>query len=77
MRYGGQGWGYSVYVGTPNITIANSLFTRGKDTGIYFEGEMPAALARNRFPVGNTIAAAWLSSRQCAHLHAGRRPGDR
>ena len=59
VRYGGHNYGYSVYVGTPNVTLADSLFTRGKGTGIYFEGAMPPTLARNRF-VSNTETAAWL-----------------
>ena len=48
-----------VYVGTPNVTLADSTFAYAKGAGIYFEGAMPPTLARNRF-VGNTVAAAWL-----------------
>jgi RHS repeat-associated protein len=59
VRYGGHNYGYSVYVATPNVTLVDSLFTLGKGTGIYFEGALPATLARNRF-VRNTEAAAWL-----------------
>jgi RHS repeat-associated protein len=60
VRYGGERWGYSVYVGTPNITIADSTFSRNNGSAIFFEGALPATLARNRF-VGNSGAAAWLS----------------
>jgi RHS repeat-associated protein len=60
VRYGGERWGYSVYVGTPNIIITDSTFSRNNGSGIFFEGAMPATLARNRF-TGNTSAAAWLS----------------
>ncbi|MCX6033147.1 MAG: right-handed parallel beta-helix repeat-containing protein [Chloroflexi bacterium] len=60
VRYGGHLYGYSVYVGTPNITLADSTFASNKGNGIYFEGAMPPILARNRF-TGNTAAAAWLS----------------
>ena len=66
VRYGGYGYGYAVYVGVSNVTIADSLFANANGTAIYFEGAMPATLTRNRF-TGNTVAAAWLSSRR-AHL---------
>ena len=59
VRYGGYYYGYSVYVNTPNITLADSTFANGNGNGIFFEGAMPPTLARNRF-TGNTGAAAWL-----------------
>jgi uncharacterized repeat protein (TIGR01451 family) len=59
VRYGGYGWGHAVYVNTPNITLVDSTFAYARDIGIYFDGAVPATLARNHFS-GNAVAAAGL-----------------